>query len=320
MKNFVKVIVNVLIIVMMLATLAGGAYWYSWQQNVPVAAAKTTFSNDQAKVGEALTAEILVQTPWYRKVLPELSFSGTTDDVKFLEDQIEISEDSYNLHGRVWLIKAQLLAFNAGSYKDLQINIPLSTDRAQKQNSLKVTLPELQIKANEIKGDITFMGAIAKEELLEAEILIDKKHPVWYYAVIAAAVIAIISLLIFLNKKIRTRPLTYWQQARNNLDELEKAMPLEAEKFYVILSDTIRQYIEKRFSLAATEQTSEEFIQTMRYSSLIDDKQKSSLTNFLNAADLVKFARASTEDQELVRSLTMARHFIEDTLPQKGDK
>ncbi|NQZ55964.1 MAG: hypothetical protein HRT88_00610, partial [Lentisphaeraceae bacterium] len=222
MKTFVKITVNLLLLLMMLATLLGGAYWYSWQQNVPVSAIQVKFSKDQTKIGEPVTAEILVQTPWYRNVEESLIFSSATDDVKFLEGQIDIQLKSIGIHGRVWQIKTQLLAFAAGSYKDLKVDIPLSPDRDIKQNKLVVTLPELTVAANELKGDITFMADIDPQELIEEKISEVQPRPWWHTALYVVATIVIVILIIVIDRKIRhSRKLNYWQQAKKNLDELE---------------------------------------------------------------------------------------------------
>ena len=58
------------------------------------------------------------------------------------------------------------------------------------------------------------------------------------------------------------------------------------------MSGVLRHYLEKRFGLPATEQTTTEFLDGLRRSTLLTAEQQEALRAFLGQCDLAKFARA----------------------------
>src|SRR5260370_30099390 len=90
----------------------------------------------------------------------------------------------------------------------------------------------------------------------------------------------------------RNQSLTLSEQA---LERLEKTRPLmrpaTAREFGIAASEVIRNYIEKRFNVIATQRTTEEFLQTLLQSSNeMLARHRSLLEEFLQQCDLVKFA------------------------------
>src|SRR3954467_14715695 len=75
--------------------------------------------------------------------------------------------------------------------------------------------------------------------------------------------------------------------------KLQEALALlgQPREFCIIVSDTIRYYLEERFNFRAPERTTEEFLYELRQTSLLTPGQKESLGEFLKSCDLVKFAR-----------------------------
>ncbi len=105
-----------------------------------------------------------------------------------------------------------------------------------------------------------------------------------------------------------------WARAR--LDELETRRLVEqgrVTEFYVVLSDIVRQYLERRFGLMAPERTTEEFLREARSSSVLGDDHKTLLSGFLRAADMVKFALHEPSVDESNGALAAARGFVEET-------
>ncbi len=83
--------------------------------------------------------------------------------------------------------------------------------------------------------------------------------------------------------------------------------------FCVLVSDTIRQYLEERFELHAPERTTEEFLTELQTSHVLTQKQKDSLAQFLTQCDLVKFARHEPAQPELQALYDAALSLIEET-------
>jgi hypothetical protein len=89
----------------------------------------------------------------------------------------------------------------------------------------------------------------------------------------------------------------------------------QPERFCVLVSDTIRVYLEERFELRAPERTTEEFLEELQRSPLLSLSQKRSLADFLMRCDLVKFARYEPGEPELRELYDAAVRLVEETEP-----
>lgn len=87
----------------------------------------------------------------------------------------------------------------------------------------------------------------------------------------------------------------------------------EVKEYYFGVSDCVRRYIERVFALKAPEMTTEEFLNSLRDSSRLNIGQKDLLKDFLNACDLVKFAKYAPTTAEAENVYTSAAKFIEET-------
>ncbi len=100
------------------------------------------------------------------------------------------------------------------------------------------------------------------------------------------------------------------QKLREALALMSQPLP-----FCVSVSDTIRGYLEERFSFRAPERTTEEFLQELKATSLVTPEQKESLADFLNRCDLVKFARYEPGPPELQQIYDSAVRLVDGTEP-----
>ncbi len=137
--------------------------------------------------------------------------------------------------------------------------------------------------------------------------------------------IAAIAFLIFYYLKRRKQEKPFFKPlkpeepayitALRELDKL-KAQKLwqqkQVKEYYTRITFIIRWYIEKRFSLAALEQTSDEILIHIKKSD-IDDINYSNLESLLNLADLVKFAKGEPDPEENILHLDNAYDFIKKT-------
>jgi hypothetical protein len=89
----------------------------------------------------------------------------------------------------------------------------------------------------------------------------------------------------------------------------------QIEQFHRLYSEVIRHYLEKRFHLGASRQTTPEFLQTMGASPLLTPLQRTALKDFLERCDLAKFAQVQFPVEEC-RSLSQsAQLFVIQTSP-----
>jgi hypothetical protein len=101
--------------------------------------------------------------------------------------------------------------------------------------------------------------------------------------------------------------------------KLEEALALisQPKEFCILVSDTIRFYLEERFDFRAPERTTEEFLRELGGTDLLLPEQKESLGNFLKSCDLVKFAKYEPRENELRELHGAAVKLVEETEPRE---
>jgi hypothetical protein len=138
---------------------------------------------------------------------------------------------------------------------------------------------------------------------------------------VAAAITIVIAVVLARRRKHKTAaeriiPPHEWASAQ--LDALAREQLIEQSRFhefYSRLTDIVRQYIERRFSIMAPEQTTDEFLVQARTSPVLSDDHQDLLGGFLRAADMVKFARHQPTADEAERAFSGARAFVDETAP-----
>jgi hypothetical protein len=117
------------------------------------------------------------------------------------------------------------------------------------------------------------------------------------------------------HRGVRPRILTLSEQTLERLEGTRPLMqPATAREFGIAASEVIRNYIEKRFDVVATQRTTEEFLQTLlRSSNEALARHRSLLAEFLQQCDFVKFAGASLAVTDMEALFQSARGFVLQT-------
>ncbi len=99
--------------------------------------------------------------------------------------------------------------------------------------------------------------------------------------------------------------------------KLQEALALigQPREFCILVSDTIRWYLEERFEFRAPERTTEEFLHELQGTNLLTPDQKGSLGEFLEKCDLVKFAKYEPAEPELRDLHGSAVRLVDETQP-----
>jgi hypothetical protein len=99
--------------------------------------------------------------------------------------------------------------------------------------------------------------------------------------------------------------------------KLQEALALigRPREFCILVSDTIRCYLEERFDFRAPERTTEEFLYELQNTNLLSLEQKRSLASFLEKCDLVKFAKYEPVELELRDLHGSALNLVNETAP-----
>jgi hypothetical protein len=105
------------------------------------------------------------------------------------------------------------------------------------------------------------------------------------------------------------------ERARQKLQEA-LAIIGQPRAFCILVSDTIRLYLEERFNFHAPDRTTEEFLHELKATDRLLPDQKESLGGFLSVCDMVKFARYEPGLPELQALHDSAVRLIDETEPQ----
>ena len=138
-------------------------------------------------------------------------------------------------------------------------------------------------------------------------------------AVLAGAIVVALCAYVVWRRRHRgeapRRSLTLSEQTLERLEETRRLMsPATAREFGIAASEVIRNYIEKRFDVIATQRTTEEFLQTLLQSSNEAlARHRSLLADFLQQCDFVKFAGASLAVTDMESLYQSARGFVLET-------
>ena len=103
-------------------------------------------------------------------------------------------------------------------------------------------------------------------------------------------------------------------RAKQALEESLKLLS-QPKPFVIAVSDTLRGYLEDRFTFRAPERTTEEFLHELQETPLLDATQKRGLGEFLQRCDLVKFAKYEPTQAELRNLHGAAYRLVEETEP-----
>jgi hypothetical protein len=146
-----------------------------------------------------------------------------------------------------------------------------------------------------------------------------RNRTLWLLAALVAVVAAVFGIRTWTLWRSRTLRRSAYDVAKSDLDALLMApRPGEREMdvFFVRLSGIVRCYLENRFGLRSPELTTEEFVEELANSPDLVRSHQRLLREFLNRADLVKFAHLVPDPADVELSLESARSFLEAT---RGD-
>jgi hypothetical protein len=139
----------------------------------------------------------------------------------------------------------------------------------------------------------------------------------WIAGGAAAALLAALGAVFYLRRRPRRLepPVPPHEIAYEQLRRLV-AMDLLAkgsiERFFVLLSGILREYIENRFQVRAPERTTEEFLEEVSRNPALE-VHRTRLGEFLALSDRVKFAQFRPEEAAIQGAFDVTKRFIEET-------
>lgn len=144
----------------------------------------------------------------------------------------------------------------------------------------------------------------------------------WYILIGAGTILITAAIIVFILIRRKQTPqetkilVSAHELAYQRLRKLAEENLIEQDRvkeFYERISTILRWYIEHRFRLRAPERTTEEFLNEMRQTDVLNLDQQRMLSEFLTHCDLVKFARYGPTEQEIQHTFDLTKNFIEAT-------
>lgn len=155
---------------------------------------------------------------------------------------------------------------------------------------------------------------------IDGPVEIKVAFPIWTTVALIFAVIVLLVLgyLFYKRKKtVSIPPILPWDRALNELAEAKTLRcPSTGLRYMERASLILRNYIESRFAILTTRQTTREFLHSdalQNHQQLIDFR--SDLRNCLEQADMAKFAHLIPHDQQLVGIEDAVTNFVLRTKP-----
>lgn len=132
---------------------------------------------------------------------------------------------------------------------------------------------------------------------------------------LAAAILVLVIVGLFRRKKARVVEEVVIPPHVRAKQRLAEALRLigDPNQFCTEVSQTLRLYLEERFTLRAPERTTEEFLVELQNSKQLTIDQKLSLSEFLQSCDLVKFARHEPTESNLRQLHDSALRLVDET-------
>lgn len=180
--------------------------------------------------------------------------------------------------------------------------------------SVALETPQIFVEIRSFLGD-------KDEDIRDIKPLFYGKNRIWLYVLAAllifAAALGLVIIFKVRRKKIKgsVRTIPLHEIALRELSEVRSKELLSKgffKEFYTRVSDILRRYIEGRFSIKATEQTTEEFLDDVLTKDVMSHYNKLRLQEFLSECDLVKFARYAPGSSEADRIFGIAYDFIQE--------
>jgi len=167
----------------------------------------------------------------------------------------------------------------------------------------------------------SFASQSSSNALRDIKPPVDIPNP-WLWVWLALAALAAGALIFWIwrrwqKKKAEAPPAPVIPAHVRAKQKLQEALELieHPKEFCILVSDTIRWYLEERFDFHAPERTTEEFLYELQGTDLLLPDQKESLSEFLQRCDLVKFARYEPREPELHDLHGSALRLVEETEP-----
>jgi len=319
MKKAVNVFLWILLVLLALALILAGLAAWEWRKcsmstEGPVVIEKPGLPDGKIQIGDRIPVTIKVRTPWAR--VPA-SFVLTPGEGSQIAAEPVAESGSYRWGTTVWTVSAVVQPWKSGMVPEGKFEV-LFEGGADGRSAVTEAVPPFEALSPEISGtDLHLAEAFQPQPESRFRGIL-----VIVLAVILGVVIFII--LYRLRKSAGNTPIPFWVQALDAISILQERLhtrTLPPEYAVADLTDIVRRYLEHRFHLRAEHQTTREFLNELKDDSgPLNRNHRNFLGQFLNSADMVKFAKVPADNTLFDSAAEKAGELIRSTIPQEPAK
>ena len=315
MKRFWKTIIIVLISLLVICAAGFSAFLIKWNQclktkSVPELAG-TQFKAENAGLGQKIPCTFTVKTSWG---LTPVSANITVTDGLQEGKEASVKPGKWMWGARLWNVTVWVQPYRDGAYPEIPVRI-LCEGGADGKAVLDAKIPGFKVALDEsdLSGNLDI-----EEQVTSTQEEKPKQRWIWYLCGAGVLILGIL-LWLFIRMKHRknTEKTPSWVAALNGIADLRAQLrerKISAENAVTKLTYVIRYYLEERFQIRAERQTTSEFLESLRRDvSPLNVEQRLFLREFMTAADMVKFARLSTDEKMFEDAAERAESLIQTT-------
>lgn len=253
-------------------------------------------------------------------------------DIQHPEDAIVSILDVDTETTGIEIIETQIIPFESGSSVVFQTAVYDSVGIYSFPSTMAYIQDKASVDSIVLKGpDIEITSVLAPSDTTFRDIksIHNIKTPynlvILLYVLGAAGLIYLLYILLKrfgmqakekLPEKVVVPPEEAHVIALRALNSLKRSKYIRFEQykeFYSELTHVLKQYYENRYLVDALEQTTSEFLDTMRSMHDFDSQLISDTQLILEKADFIKFAKGTSDELESGKSLSMAIDMVERT-------
>lgn len=284
-----------------------------WERPIDVA---LSISDEEWHIGDKIPVNLrVIAERDYDITVPELKLAegeGNSADLEFVK---ETENRKKSLWSQRYEARYVLTTFTPGEYHFPAMTITYTTPAGEHKN-IQLPAATLTVKslltdgAKEIRG----LKPLAKAPV----------NPLLYYGFAVLALLGLIAFFVIRRRRRSAIEVEVEEEsllpahaiAYRRLNELLVSDWIETgqiERYFTVLSEIVREYIEHRFGARAREMTTQEFLsEALRKLGLIHDQQEL-LRRFMELSDLVKYAKHVPAYEQIRQAYEAARKFVDET-------
>lgn len=289
------------------------------------AKATLKLEKDQIKIGEQIAADLTIEFPVDQDIKFPILNESFNESIEIVEiGKIDTTYQGSNLGTKVLSARIWITSFDSGYHTIPPIAIPTATDSIKTEVFL-IQVSDVVVEMNEkaLEGEIEIKDIKPVREIPFSFIEWFKENWI-YFAITLLLLILIWAYFKYLQPILKKK--------EGSVIQLKKVIPADeiilkklkelsdqklwqqgkVKEYQSALSDIIREYIELQFNLPALESTTPEIISSLSHRNF-NTKQVEDLTDLLNLADLVKFAKHQPLPDEHERGMKQANDFVKST-------